>query len=101
VPNVLGEKIIDVPFGEFVAPSIRCTLPDELYTFYVVIDPDNSISESCEFNNKFSIEYLLDCTSPEAELFFDPGIGDLAVRGVDNLDSSVDGCVTETIIKNN
>jgi hypothetical protein len=98
--NVLGEKIIDVPFGEVVAPSIRCTLPDGLYTFYVVIDPDNSISESCEFNNECSIKYLLDCTPPEAELFFDPGSGDIVAKGVDNLDSSVDGCITETIIKN-
>jgi len=71
-----------------------------LYTFYVVIDPDNSISESCESNNERSIKYLLDRTPPEAELFFDPESGDITVRGVDNLDSSVDSCVTETIIKN-
>jgi len=98
--NLLGENIIDVPSGGSVAPSIRFTLPDGLYTFYIVIDPDNSISESCEFNNELLIEYLLDRTPPEAELFFNPGSGDLAVRGVDNLDSSVDGSVAETIIKN-
>ena len=98
--NLLGEQIIDVPSGGSVAPSIRCTLPDGLYTFYIVIDPENSISESCESNNERSIKYLLDRTPPEAELFFDPESEDIAVRGVDNLDSSVDGCVTETIIKN-
>jgi hypothetical protein len=98
--NLLGEQIIDVTSGESVAPSIRCALPDGLYTLHVVIDPDNSICESCEFNNELSIKYLLDRTPPEAEIFFDPGIGELAVRGIDNLDSSVDVSVTEKTIKN-
>jgi hypothetical protein len=44
---------------------------------------------------------LLDRTPPEAEIFFDPGIGKVALRGVDNLDSSVDVSVTENVIRNN
>jgi hypothetical protein len=34
-----------------------------------------------------------------AKVLFDPNIEDLAVRGVDNLDSSVDISVTEKVIK--
>jgi hypothetical protein len=98
--NLLGEEIIQVPPGESTATSIRFVLPDGLYTFYVVVDPDNLISESCEYNNELSIEYLLDRIPPEAEIFFDPGIEDLVVRGVDNLDSFVDISVTEKVIKN-
>jgi hypothetical protein len=98
--SLLGEQIVRVSSGESVASSIRCTLPDGLYTFYAVVDPDNLISESCEYNNEFSIEYLLDRTPPEAEIFFDPDSEDLVVRGVDNLDSFVDVFVTENVIKN-
>ena len=98
--DLLGEQIIDVPSGGSVAPSIRCALSEGVHTFHVVIDPNNSISESCEFNNELLIEYLLDRTPPEAELFFNPESEDLAVRGVDNLDSSVDVSVTEKVIKN-
>jgi hypothetical protein len=98
--DLLGEKIIDVPSGELVTPSIRFALPDGLYAFYVVIDPDNSICESCEFNNELSLKYLLDRTPPEAEIFFNPEMENLVVRGIDNLDSSVDVSVIERVIKN-
>jgi hypothetical protein len=98
--NLLGEQIIHVPSGESVISSINCTLSDGLYALYVVVDPDNLISESCEYNNELSIEYLLDRTPPEAEIFFDPAIEDLAVRGVDNLDLSVNISLTEKVIKN-
>jgi hypothetical protein len=97
---LLGEKIIEINSGETVVTSFNCTLPDGLYVYHVVIDPDDLISESCEFNNELSMEYLLDRTPPEAEIFFDPTIEDLVVRGVDNLDLSVDISVTEKVIKN-
>jgi hypothetical protein len=100
IDNLLGEQTIHLPSGATVASSIRCILPDGLYAFHVVIDPDNLISESCECNNELLIEYLLDRTPPEAEIFFDPTIKDLVVRGVDNLDSLVDVSVTENVIKN-
>ena len=100
VNNLLGERIIDVFSGELVALSIQCTLPDGLYTFYAVIDPDNSVSESCESNNELLIKYLLDRTSPEAEIFFNPESKDLVVRGVDNLDLSVGVSITESVINN-
>jgi hypothetical protein len=98
--NLLGEQVVRVSSGESVSSSIRSNLSDGLYTFYVVLDPDNLISESCEFNNELSIEYLLDRTPPEAEIFFDPDSEDLVIRGVDNLDSFVDVLVTENVIKN-
>jgi uncharacterized membrane protein len=98
--NLLGEQIIHVPSEESIAASVNCVLPDGSYTFCVIVDPDDVISESCECNNERSIEYLLDRTPPEAEIFFDPKIEDLAVRGVDNLDLSVDISVTEKVIKN-
>jgi hypothetical protein len=99
VNNLLGEQTIDVLSGESVALPLHCTLSDGIYTFYAVVDPDNSILESCEFNNGLSIEYLLDRTPPEAEMFFDPEAGKVAVKGVDNLDSSVDVTVTEKNIR--
>jgi hypothetical protein len=98
--NLLGEHIVAVPPGETVASLFHFELPEGLHTFYVVVDPDDLISESCEFNNTVSSQFLLDRTPPEAEIFFDPEAGDLAVRGVDNLDLSVDGSVTENVIKN-
>jgi subtilase family serine protease len=98
--SLLGEQIIQLLSGESVASSIDCVLPDGLYTFHIVLDPDDLISESCEYNNELSVKYLLDRTPPEAEIFFDPTIEDLAVRGVDNLDLSVDIPVTEKVIKN-
>jgi hypothetical protein len=98
--NLLGEEIVQVSSGESIAVSILCTLPDGLYTFYVVVDPDDLISESCECNNELSMEYLLDRTPPEAEIYFDPDTEDLVVRGVDNLDSFVDISVTEKVIRN-
>jgi hypothetical protein len=98
--NLMGEQIIHVPSGESATISIRSVLPDGLYAFYVVVDPDDLISESCEFNNAISTQFLLDRTPPEAEIFFDPEIEDLVVRGVDSLDSFVDISVTEKVIKN-
>ena len=99
VNTLLGEQTIDVLSGESVALPLYCTLSDGIYTFYAVIDPDNSIFESCECNNGVSIEYLLDRTPPEAEIFFDPEAGKVAVKGVDNLDSSVDVSITEKNIR--
>jgi hypothetical protein len=101
VNDLLGEQIITVPSGEIITASINCTLPEGTYTFYVIVDPENLISESCESNNGLQAQYLLDRTPPEAEIFFDPGIGKVALRGVDNLDSSVDVSVTENVIRNN
>ncbi len=98
--DLLGEKIIQVGSGETATTFVSCSLPDGFYTFSVVVDPDNLISESCEFNNELSIQYLLDRTPPEAEIFFDPESEDLAVRGVDNLDPSVDVLVIEEPAKN-
>jgi hypothetical protein len=99
VNNLLGEQTIDVLSGESVALPVYCILSDGIYTFYAVIDPDNSIFESCECNNGVSIEYLLDRTPPEAEIFFDPEAGKVAVKGVDNLGTSVDVSVTEKNIR--
>jgi len=98
--DLLGEKIIQVGSGETATTFVSCSLPDGFYTFSAVVDPDNLISESCEFNNELAIQYLLDRTPPEAEIFFDPESEDLAVRGVDNLDPSVDVVVTEEPAKN-
>jgi hypothetical protein len=98
--SLLGEQTIIVPCGETVTTSVRCSLPDGFYTFCVVTDPDNLIPESCKSNNRLSVHYLLDRTPPEAEILFDPENEDFAVRGIDNLDSSVDVSVTEKVIKN-
>lgn len=98
--DLLGEQTIHVVSGETATTSVRCSLPDGFYTFSVIIDPENLISESCELNNELTIQYLLDRTTPEAEIFFDPESEDLAVRGVDNLDPSVDVSVEEEPVKN-
>jgi hypothetical protein len=99
--NLLGEQVVDVLSEEKAFPSITCSLPDGQYVFSAVVDPENSISESCESNNELSIEYLLDRTPPEAEIYFDLQKKDLTVMGVDNLDPSVDTTLEEKVIKGN
>ncbi|MBU7014392.1 MAG: hypothetical protein HXS52_13760 [Theionarchaea archaeon] len=84
----LGEQIVSISPGETTPASIHCSLPDGFYTFLVSVDPDNSIDETSESNNELSIQYLLDRTPPEAELFFDISSEDVKVRGVDNLSST-------------
>jgi hypothetical protein len=84
---LLGEQIVSIPSGETTPSSIHCSLPDGFYTFLVSVDPDNLVDESSESNNESSIQYLLDRTPPEAELFFDVQSEDIKVRGVDNLSS--------------
>ncbi|MGD2247182.1 MAG: CARDB domain-containing protein [Candidatus Methanofastidiosia archaeon] len=97
---ILGEQIIDIPSESTATPSITCTLPDGEYTFSVVVDPDNTIPEFYKTNNVLSVQYLLDRTPPEAELFFDITSTDLAVKGVDNLDSYVEISLVEEKSKN-
>jgi hypothetical protein len=97
--NLLGEQVVDVLAGEKAHPSITCSLPDGQYMFSIVIDPENSIPESCESNNELSVEYLLDRTPPEAEIYFDLQKKDLTVKGVDNLDPSVDTTIEEEVTK--
>jgi hypothetical protein len=97
--NLLGEQVVDVLSEEKAYPSITCSLPDGQYIFSIVLDPGNSISESCESNNELSIEYLLDRTPPEAEIYFDLQKRDLTAEGVDNLDPSVDIAVEERVTK--
>jgi hypothetical protein len=96
---LLGEQTVSIPSGEIVPVSIHCSLPDDFYTFYVSVDPDNLIDESSESNNESSVQYLLDRTPPEAELFFDVQSEDVNVRGVDNL-SSVEISIIEENAKN-
>ncbi|MBU7025265.1 MAG: hypothetical protein HXS40_13975 [Theionarchaea archaeon] len=97
---LLGEQIVSIPSGEIIPVSIHCSLPDDFYTFYVSVDPDNLIDESSESNNESFIQYLLDRTPPEAELFFDIHSEDIKVRGVDNLSSSVEVSIVEESKKN-
>lgn len=87
--DLLGEHIITIPSGEMVTASIKLTLVDGPYIFYVVVDPENSIPESCESNNVILTHYLSDHTPPELEIFFDPSVCDIVINGIDNLDSSV------------
>jgi hypothetical protein len=96
---LLGEQIVSIPSGETTPVSIHCALPDGFYTFLVSVDPDSLVDESLESNNEMSIQYLLDRTPPEAELFFDIQSEDIAVRGVDNL-SSVEISIIEENTKN-
>jgi hypothetical protein len=98
--TLLGEQVMTAPSGDRIYVSIPCILPDGLYTFLVTVDPDDLIHESCELNNRLSVQYLLDRTPPEAEVFFDPLVEDIVVRGVDNLDSLVDVSITEETTKN-
>jgi hypothetical protein len=97
--TLLGEQIASIPSGETTPASIHCSLPDGFYTFLVSVDPDNLVDESSESNNESSIQYLLDRTPPEAELFFDVQSEDITVRGADNL-SSVEISIIEENIKN-
>jgi hypothetical protein len=90
---------VEIPSGETIETFVHCNLPDGIYTFHVVVDPDNIFFESSEFNNEVAIQVLLDRTPPEAEIFFDLSHGDLTVRGVDNLDPSVDVFLTESVIR--
>jgi hypothetical protein len=98
--NLLGKQVIEVSSGDTVTSSVHCSLPDGLYTFYAVIDPDNTILESCESNNDLSIECLIDREAPEAEIFFDLESEDLKAIGVDNLDSSVTVSAAEQTMRN-
>jgi hypothetical protein len=75
------------------------TLVDGPYIFYVVLDPENSIPESCESNNVILTHYLSDHTPPELEIFFDPSFCDIVIKGIDNLDSSVNISQIEKPIK--
>ncbi|MGC1120765.1 MAG: CARDB domain-containing protein, partial [Candidatus Methanofastidiosia archaeon] len=97
---LLGEQTVSIPSGEAISVSIHCSLPDDFYTFYVSVDPDNLVYESSESNNESFIQYLLDRTPPEAELFFDIRSEDIRVRGVDNLRSSVEVSIVEESKKN-
>ncbi|MBU7024627.1 MAG: hypothetical protein HXS40_10720, partial [Theionarchaea archaeon] len=94
--SLLGEQSVTVPSGKTAFVSLRCSLPEGLYTFSAVADPTNVIPESCEFNNELQISYLLDHTPPECEIFFDPESQNLIIRGTDNLDSVVDISVIES-----
>jgi hypothetical protein len=94
--NLLGEQLVTVPSSKTAFVSLRCSLPEGLYTFCVVVDPANVIPESCEFNNELQISYLLDHTPPECEIFFDPQSQNLIIRGMDNLDSVIDISVIES-----
>ncbi|MGC1122918.1 MAG: CARDB domain-containing protein [Candidatus Methanofastidiosia archaeon] len=50
---LLGEQAVSIPSGEIVPVSIHCSLPDDFYTFYVTVDPNNLVDESSESNNIF------------------------------------------------
>jgi hypothetical protein len=97
--TLLGEQIVSILSGETTPASIHCSLPDGFYTFLVSVDPDNLVDESSESNNESSVQYLLDRTSPEAELLLDIRSEDITVRGVDNL-SSVEISIIEENTKN-
>jgi hypothetical protein len=97
---LLVEQTVSIPSGAMIPVSIHCSLPDDFYTFYVSVDPDNLIDESSESNNESFIQYLLDRAPPEAELFFDVQSEDIRVRGVDDLSFSVDISFVEENTRN-
>jgi hypothetical protein len=93
--ELLGEEAIWVPAGEVTTTYINCIIPDGLYRFLVVVDPENLIAESIEYNNDLSIVFLLDRTPPEARIYFDLDAAMIMVSAVDDLDKSVDILVIE------
>ncbi|MGC1121680.1 MAG: CARDB domain-containing protein, partial [Candidatus Methanofastidiosia archaeon] len=99
--DILGEQTLQIGSGETAVITFPCTLSDGFYTFSVLVDPENTILESCESNNRLSRRFLIDRTPPEARIYFDPLLEDIVVIGKDNLDNDVELSTTESISKNN
>ncbi|MHA1627413.1 MAG: CARDB domain-containing protein, partial [Candidatus Asgardarchaeia archaeon] len=88
--NLIGQKVIDLISEETKNVSVSWTSEDGIYTIYAVIDPENAVSESTEYNNTIFKEFTIDRTPPEARITFNTETQDIEVIGVDNLDDDVD-----------
>jgi len=88
--NIIGEKIIDLASEETKNVSVSWTTEDGIYNIYAVIDPDNAIEETSEYNNTIFRQFTIDRTPPEANIKFNTETHDIEVIGVDNIDEDVE-----------
>ncbi|MEA1993592.1 MAG: CARDB domain-containing protein, partial [Euryarchaeota archaeon] len=88
--NLIGEKIISLASEETKNVSVPWTAEDGIYNIYAVIDPDNTITESAEYNNTTFKQFTIDRTPPEANIKFNTETQDIEVIGIDDFDKDVE-----------
>ncbi|MEA1993054.1 MAG: CARDB domain-containing protein [Euryarchaeota archaeon] len=88
--NLIGEKTITLASEETKNINVPWNVEDGIYNVYAVIDPENAVSESAEYNNKTFKQFTIDRRPPEANIKFNTETQDIEVIGVDNIDENVD-----------
>ena len=88
--NLIGEKTMNLASEETQEVSVSWTTEDGIYNIYTVIDPENTIEESSEYNNTTFNQFIIDRTPPEANIKYNTETEDIEVIGVDNIDEDVD-----------
>jgi len=88
--NLIGEQTISLASEETKNVSVSWITEDGIYNIYAVIDPDNTMEETSEYNNTIFKTFTIDRTPPEANIKFNTETEDIEVIGVDNIDEDVD-----------